>query len=122
MLHPRTRDKTHLNVLKCDDSGIIVLEEIQLEENYYEHNKEYSPEKKQEVKTTDNIVKSEPLEDDIRRFNTYTHLIKDSSVLDFGCGSGAFLFLSSEIASSCTGIELNQDNRANINNGGIDCF
>ena len=122
VLHPKTRDKPQLNVLKCSDSGVIVLEEIQLDDNYYQFNQEYSPERKKEVKTIDNTIKSEPLDDDLRRFNTYSHLIKDSSVLDFGCGSGSFLFLSSEIASTCTGIELNRDNRTNINKGGIDCF
>ena len=122
LLHPNTRDKPNLNVLKCSDSGVIVLEEIQLQENYYEYNEEYSQEKKKEVKTADNIVKSEPLEDDIRRFNAYSHLIKDSAVLDFGCGTGDFLFLSSDLALTCTGIELNEDNRTKINSRGIDCF
>ena len=35
IFHDRTRDNSNLNVLKCNKSGVIVLEEILTNNNYY---------------------------------------------------------------------------------------
>ena len=35
IIHPRTRDNNNLNVLKCAKSGLIVLEEVLINEDYY---------------------------------------------------------------------------------------
>ena len=119
--HPRTRDNDDIKVLKCSKSGVIVLEKLVTSEQYYTSNNHYHTDKQGEVLTAQGSIKSEPLEDDIRRFETYKAMIKGKRLLDFGCGSGGFLSLSNEISDSCTGIELESTNRNNINKSGIEC-
>ena len=43
--------------------------------------------------------------DDERRYNYFQDIIKNSSVLDFGCGNGGFLLRAKNIADNVVGIE-----------------
>ena len=71
-----TRDITNLNVLKCARSGVIILEKFVVPENYYEKNIHYTNEFKGSTETLKGVIKSKPLEDDIRRFESYKELIR----------------------------------------------
>jgi len=117
-----TRDFTNLNVLKCSRSGVIILEKFIIPENYYEENIHYTNEFKVSTETVKGVIKSKPLEDDIRRFELYKELINGSEILDFGCGKGGFLRLSKEISKRSVGLEINRTNSEYINNIGINCI
>ncbi len=119
VFHPKVRDRENLNVLKCGKSGVIVLEEILTNQFYYESNVNYTQSSK--VELVNEEIETKPLEDDIRRFESLESLIADSDVLDFGCGRGGFLQLTQKISRKSVGIELNEVNRKNINDQGIDC-
>jgi len=122
--HESTRNIKDLNVLKCKKSDVIVLEENKLSETYYEANTYY--ELDLNVNYHKNIIRKseEPksLQDDIRRFESYEELIKDSYVLDFGCGMGDFVRLTQEISKKSIGLELNNEVREYNNNNGITCI
>ena len=114
-----TRDITNLNVLKCIRSGVIVLEKFVIPEEYYEKNIHYTDEFKGNTETVEGLIESKPLEDDIRRFESYKELIKGSEILDFGCENGDFLLLSKEISKRSVGVEITKENREYTNSIGI---
>ena len=116
-----TRDVTNLNVLKCIKSDVIVLERLVLPEDYYEKNIHYTNEFEGSTKIEKGLIESKPLEDDIRRFESYKELIKGSEILDFGCGRGGFIKLSKKISKRSVGLELNITNREYLNNIGVQC-
>ena len=116
-----TRDINNLNVFKCIKSGVIVLEKFITSEEYYEKNIHYTDEFKGNTKTVKGLIESKPLEDDIRRFESYKALIKGSEILDFGCGRGGFIQLSKKISKRSVGLELNITNREYLNNIGVQC-
>jgi 2-polyprenyl-3-methyl-5-hydroxy-6-metoxy-1,4-benzoquinol methylase len=117
----RTRDKKELKVFKCIKSGVIVLEKFIISEDYYEKNIHYNEEFKGYISTLKGLIKSKPLEDDIRRFESYKELISGSEILDFGCGKGGFIQLSKKISKRSVGLELNIINREYLNNIGVQC-
>ena len=117
-----TRDITNLNVLKCINSGVIVLEKFIISEDYYEKNIHYTDKFKGNTETVEGLIKSKPLEDDIRRFESYKELINGSEILDFGCGRGGFIQLSKKISKRSVGLELNITNREYLNNIGVQCI
>ena len=116
-----TRDVDNLKVLKCIKSGVIVLERAETDDAYYEENIHYTNEFKGETQVNNKIIQTRPLEDDIRRFESYRELIKDSNVLDFGCGRSGFIELTKQISNKSVGLELNKINRKFMNNIGIQC-
>jgi hypothetical protein len=71
-----TRDITNLNILKCTNSGVIVLEKFIISEDYYEKNIHYTDGFEGRIETKKGLIQSKPLEDDIRRFESYKELIK----------------------------------------------
>ena len=117
-----TRDITNLNVLKCIRSGVIVIEKFVIPEEYYENNIHYTDEFKGNTETVEGLIESKPLEDDIRRFESYKELIKGSEILDFGCGRGGFIQLTQEISKKSIGLEINNKVREYNNNTGITCI
>ena len=116
-----TRDITNLNVLKCNKSGVIVLEKCVTTEEYYKKNIHQTYESIVSTKTVEGLVESVALKDDIRRFESYKELIKGSEILDFGCENGDFLLLSKEISKRSVGVEITKENREYTNSIGIEC-
>ena len=121
VFHKSTRDIDNLNVLKCNQSGVIVLEKAEKNESYYEENIPYTNELKGETHVQNGVILSTPLEDDIRRFESYKDLICNSEILDFGCGRGKFIKLTQEISKKSVGLELNKINRKYVNDTGVQC-
>lgn len=121
LFNESTRDMPSLKALKCSRSGVIVLERYEMPKEYYEKVIHYTHDFKDETKTTKGLIKSKPVEDDIRRFESYKELIKGSEILDFGCGKGEFLELTNKISKRSVGVELHNINREYINNIGIQC-
>lgn len=117
-----TRDSSDLEVLKCNMSGVIVLKECLITDEYYENNTSYATNFfRDNTVTVNGVIKSQPLEDDIRRFETHKDLITGSRILDFGCGRGDFIRLSKEVSKQSVGLEINNTNREFLNNNGIEC-
>ena len=83
---------------------------------YYEKNIHYTDEFKRNTETVEGLIESKPLEDDIRRFESYKELIKGSEILDFGCGRGGFIQLSNKISNRSVGVELNIKNIDTLKN------
>jgi 2-polyprenyl-3-methyl-5-hydroxy-6-metoxy-1,4-benzoquinol methylase len=121
VFHNSTRDVDNLKVLKCTKSGVIVLERAETDNTYYEENIHYTNKLKGDTQVNNELILTKPLEDDIRRFESYKELIKDSNVLDFGCGRGGFVELTKQISNKSVGLELNKVNRQFINSIGIEC-
>lgn len=117
-----TRDKDDLRTYKCMKSGVIVLEKFLKNDDYYKENVNYHKQFVEETETSKGSIKSKPLEDDIRRYESYKELIKSSDVLDFGCGRGGFLALSTQISKTSVGVEINTKNCQLINKiNGVRC-
>tara|TARA_S200000501_G_scaffold378830_1_gene444027 strand:+ start:2104 stop:2997 length:894 start_codon:yes stop_codon:yes gene_type:complete len=121
--HQGTRDDPELEILKCKKSGVIVLEKCKHNEDYYKNNKIYKNKdiSMGSLKKNDPINKAQ-LQDDLNRFNSYKKIIKDKNYLDFGCCKGELLKKSKGIAKYVAGVELEHDNRKELNKTGIDCF
>ena len=117
LFHPRTRDYDPLNVLKCKQSGVLVLEEIVKNDDYYK-----TTLKDGTLNLGGGALLQQSLGDDLRRFEQYKDEITDSDILDFGCGWGGYLKLSKEISRSSIGIELNIKNQEIVKSNGLDCF
>ena len=108
-----------LDLFWCFNSGVIVLEKFIIPQDYYEKNIYYTDRFEGITKTEKGLIKSKPLKDDIRRFESYKEFIKGSEILDFGCGRGDFIQLTQKISKKSIGLEINKANREYINNIGI---
>lgn len=96
LFHSGTRDKKEINVLMDKESEFLILDQCVEDLNdYYSLNENYSKEEHY-ILIQDTYEKTPALEDDRRRYFMYYKFIKDSSILDFGCGKGGFLQLLQE--------------------------
>ena len=117
--HQGVRDRKDIMVLKCQNSGVIVLDKVVTSDVYYETNVQYS----QDMGITalrDSIIETKPLEDDYRRFENNKLKFRNKAILDFGCGQGGFIKLISKIAQKTVGIELNKMNIKKLRENGFD--
>ncbi|MDB2665937.1 class I SAM-dependent methyltransferase [Gammaproteobacteria bacterium] len=100
-----TRDIENLNVFKDSATGIIYIDdfycgdEMYISGQYRETDKEISTEK----------IDPQVEIDAARRFKDFQSMCIGKSVLDFGCGEGAFLAKIKNIASDFRGIELQEN-------------
>lgn len=85
IIHKGTRDCPDIDVLKCDDCGLVRLSKFMKDsESYYEksqmrnHDTEESLE---QIRVTAAI-------DDARRYEFIMRMAENKRVLDFGCGAG----------------------------------
>ena len=116
-----TRDVADLNVLKCRNSGVIVVEKYILNDDYYENKINTVDYADARSKKDESSNKFEILEDDFRRFESHKDLIKGSEILDFGCGSGGFIKLSQKISKRSVGLEPNIIYREYLQDIGVQC-
>jgi len=111
-----TRDRKGLAVFRDAISKVIFID------GHYVGDEEYqSGIYRQDLKPALNKVGQsyEDLADSERRFEKYKQFIAAGAICDFGCGAGTFLRLSSNVASSICGIELQEDYAAALNRDGI---
>lgn len=98
----RVRDNCHLEVLECLSCGLVFLSSFaHMCDDFYKNSKMHD-EKNIEIDTW----LRETSHDDQRRFMQFKKLIKNKSILDFGCGAGGFLLKARAMASHVAGIEL----------------
>lgn len=85
-MHKGVRNNTDIDVLKCDDCGLVRLSEFMTDDAYYREaamRKNDTEENLKEIRTTART-------DDYRRFYFCRHMIENKTVLDFGCGAGGY--------------------------------
>jgi hypothetical protein len=84
IIHKGVRDNPSLDVLKCDDCGLVRLSEIVTDDTYYVNalmRENDTEEDLSQIRTT-----ARP--DDYRRYLFLRRLIENKTLLDFGCGAG----------------------------------
>lgn len=96
------RDLRDLKVLECLECGLVALSsQDHIDANFYENSGMHGT---NSVSVDDWLNNAD--EDDRRRFDILKPLIKNTRLLDFGCGAGGFLSKSANLASSINGVEL----------------
>ena len=94
------RDKKDLRILECTNCGLVFLSSFShIYDEFYSDSKMHGSGR--EIDAWIN----EAFHTDERRYKTLKKLIKNKSVLDFGCGVGGFLKRARKVASSIQGVE-----------------
>ena len=120
VFHHGTRDIPSINVLRCERSGVLILDKINTDLNY-EKNKAYDIENLGATyKRGKTLYKSPLLHDDLRRFNNLKGKLLKKDILDFGCRQGGFIKLASTVSNNIVGIELHYGNRKSLQDAGFD--
>ncbi len=113
----KTRDNRKVSILQCFRCSLTLLDS-------FEHLKKISYERgdMHEAVARNQREYRQLLrglrKDDLRRFNQWKKIIKNKSLLDFGCGAGGFLKLAKKITKKAEGVEL--DNIARFYNKEIE--
>jgi 2-polyprenyl-3-methyl-5-hydroxy-6-metoxy-1,4-benzoquinol methylase len=116
-----TRDNPKVNVLKCKETGIYILDKIFTNEKYYINNKIYS--KRDKVLLKDNKeISTKLLSDNERRSKQHKQFYEGRIVCDFGCGKGDFIREIKNKSKKVIGIELNSINKKKLENEGFEIF
>ena len=103
VLHGRVRDREDVKVLRCNRSGVIILDRTDhISKNHYSDIEDLSYWSTQNLKQ----ARKETYEDDLRRSDLFRSLIKNRIWLDFGTGSGGILDLLSKSAKETYAVEL----------------
>jgi len=111
------RDLKELNILECKNCGLVTLSSFShISNNYYET----SPIVGVEVLDINYWLKFAE-NDDQRRIDSYSQLLSNKVLLDFGCGAGGFLNKSLKFTSKSIGIEADS-NTIDYWRGKIDIF
>jgi len=113
------RDLPNLNILKCNNCGLITLESFDhIDDTYYEFGG--MREEDEYIQDLSNVQLDE---DDKKRFNDLKDRIKDKDILDFGAGEGGFLSMCKEVANNVVGLEIDDRARKTIvNHYNIICY
>jgi 2-polyprenyl-3-methyl-5-hydroxy-6-metoxy-1,4-benzoquinol methylase len=100
--YPCVRDNKDIPVMRCEKSGVIFLRTLDhISNEHYSEMKNFSY---WESDTRYEALK-QTYEDDLRRFKLISHLIKDKSYLDFGCGLGGVLDMARQVTKDVSGLE-----------------
>lgn len=119
LIHNGVRDNPDINVLKCDNCGLVRLDKfIQDTDEYYQQ----SGMRKNESEANLKEIRTAALVDDKRRYDFISRMIENRNFLDFGCGAGGVLTLSQDKARTVYGIELEDAMYNALNSEGIRCF
>ena len=108
----KTRDSNIKSYIDLN-SKIIFLEKYNRNKNYYikkKTNRKFSLKRSvSSLKFKDKNILSKNLDDDHRRFIQFKRLIKNKSILDFGCGKGGFIKMCQNISKQSYALEVNDD-------------
>lgn len=96
----QVRDNEDLKIQECKACGLVFLSSfVHITDRFYENSGMHG--KEVDIESWMNKTAC----DDERRYNYFQDIIKNSSVLDFGCGNGGFLLRAKNIADNVVGIE-----------------
>lgn len=108
----KCRDNANLKIIECKQCSLVYMSDFShIGESFYEN----SGQVKSNQAT--NILSTAPAIDTIRRFEQFSPLFINKSILDFGCGKGHFLMkLKNEcITSDLSSLEINEDYYHDLN-------
>ena len=103
VFHTRTRDNKNLKSFIDNVTNIIFLEKIKRAQ-YYKNKKTRKIDEKY-TKTHYGKFRISVLQDTQRRLNQFRSFVKNKVILEFGCGSGEFLYRSQKILKKGIGID-----------------
>lgn len=115
----RTRDKAEVSALRCTDSGIIVLDQIDHINPAYYPDKQHTDLAK--LGSRESVVKSLS-EDTTRRVEQFRNNISGKHWLDVGTGAGAILDALSEPATTISAVEPQGEFQAILRQGGYQVY
>lgn len=97
------RDDPELQILECISCGLVFLSShSHIHENFYQNSGMHTADG-QSPQISDRLMETE--RDDERRFRFLQPLLRQKSILDFGCGVGGFLKRAKRLASQAHGLE-----------------
>jgi len=95
------RDNAELKILECTSCGLVFLSSFaHIKDNFYENSKMHGDES---LDIEAWIRETEW--DDLRRYRYLVDLLPNRSLLDFGCGTGNFLFKARKLTAKAHGVE-----------------
>lgn len=125
IFHKGVRDRADIDVLRCDECGLLQLSEFfHLEENFYENGKmhegTYDILEDKITNQTWEAWRAVTMEDDLRRTDSLKEKCYGKRILDFGCGNGGFLKNIRAYAALAVGVELDIQARTKMKEEGIE--
>lgn len=106
----KVRDIPEMAILMCKNCGLVFLESLDhISSSFYEESKMLTVNPAADPVLIWQDYLSKCLVDDRRRAAWLKEVIKNKSVLDFGCGAGGMLLCIRDLVSKCEGVE--KDNR-----------
>ncbi len=85
-IHKGVRNNPNIDVLKCDNCGLVRLSEFVADDVYYQESAMRQDETEKSLKE----IRTTARMDDSRRFHFCRRMIENKTVLDFGCGAGGY--------------------------------
>ncbi|MBF0405776.1 MAG: class I SAM-dependent methyltransferase [Candidatus Riflebacteria bacterium] len=113
----KVRDNDQIQILECEQCGLVYLSNINLPAGFYEQSGMHG-----------NAPQSLPDwlrlsdRDDDRRFRYLKELITNRDVLDFGCGAGGFMLKAKQITHKIMGIEIEMRLKNHFNDNNLEVF
>ena len=96
------RDNPTLKILECSSCHLVFLSsQTHINKGFYENSCMH-----EDHELEPDVWLNETDKDDDRRFSFCKPLLKNKSVLDFGCGAGGFLLKAKNVARQAEGLEL----------------
>ena len=114
---PKVRDRDDISVLKCEQSGVLLLSRCDhMDMSHYQNKESFNYWRVDDLKQARTVKR----EDHQRRFADLNYLFSNKKWLDVGTGEGGALKVFSEVTKSSTGIELQQQVREALVAEGLD--
>jgi 2-polyprenyl-3-methyl-5-hydroxy-6-metoxy-1,4-benzoquinol methylase len=118
--HAQTRDRADLAVYRCEDSGVIFLDNATGGLDAYYSGKEIDNDGLQSITQIGEVkVSTAMIADSERRVQMFRNTYAGKSVCDFGAGHGRFLRRIGGLARSACGVELNERQIADLRRDGF---
>lgn len=103
VIHHGTRDIHDMDVLKCNNCGMVRLASFDHIKDYYENSE------MRQNKIINSMAIDERIKNDVRRSSFFLPDYIGKDILDFGCGLGGFLKNARNYANSVAGVEKDEE-------------
>ena len=109
----KVRDDASINILECDECGLVFLDKQKTGDEYYESDSMLSADFFKFTKREGDSLEEQKRIFDIdnsifikARFKKLKRKLTGKSILDFGSGRAGFLILAQKVAKEVAGVEL----------------